>query len=304
MQELKIAAVVVTYNRKELLLKNLLSLLSQSYPFSKIFIIDNHSTDDTYNFLKHNINFEKISYIYLEENIGGAGGFYTGIKKAYEEGFDWIYAMDDDGRPYDNFTLFKIADFILKNGINSEEKYIINSLVICNSTDLTFRVKKNKKIKDLQVFSKNGIVNNKTQLFNGSLFSKGLIKEIGFPDKNFFIKGDDVEYRMRAVNANATLLTVFDSLYYHPSAPESEISFLLLKYFITIEAPWKEYYTIRNATYTFFKNKKYLQAFIFYFKRRYAVFFLKQSNSKKIKEMMKAGFRDGKRGNLGPKIKP
>ena len=46
----KICAVVVTYNRKELLLRNISSLLSQTYPLD-ILIYDNASTDGTYDFL-------------------------------------------------------------------------------------------------------------------------------------------------------------------------------------------------------------------------------------------------------------
>ena len=44
----KIAAVVVTYNRKDLLGQCLDSLLRQSHPLDALYIIDNHSTDGTY----------------------------------------------------------------------------------------------------------------------------------------------------------------------------------------------------------------------------------------------------------------
>ena len=43
----KIAAVVVTYNRKELLFQCLDALLKQTYPLDAIYIIDNASTDGT-----------------------------------------------------------------------------------------------------------------------------------------------------------------------------------------------------------------------------------------------------------------
>jgi len=33
------------------------------------------------------------------ENDGGAGGFYEGMKQAYEPGFNWIWIMDDDCIP-------------------------------------------------------------------------------------------------------------------------------------------------------------------------------------------------------------
>ena len=42
-----VCAVVVTYNRKELLIKCLKSLLKQTTPLQAIIIIDNNSTDNT-----------------------------------------------------------------------------------------------------------------------------------------------------------------------------------------------------------------------------------------------------------------
>ena len=43
----QIVAVVVTYNRKQLLLECLTAILSQSMPVHKLIIIDNASTDGT-----------------------------------------------------------------------------------------------------------------------------------------------------------------------------------------------------------------------------------------------------------------
>ena len=43
---MKTAGVVVTYNRKDELIKNIKSILSQSYVVDKYYIIDNHSSDN------------------------------------------------------------------------------------------------------------------------------------------------------------------------------------------------------------------------------------------------------------------
>lgn len=104
-----IAAVVVTFNRKELLKNNIAALLQQTRLPDKIFIIDNHSTDGT-EMLLHDLGYLQnpiIKYIRLPENTGGAGGFHEGIKAAYEEGCDWIWGMDDDAIP-DNYALYEL----------------------------------------------------------------------------------------------------------------------------------------------------------------------------------------------------
>lgn len=101
-----ITAVIVTYNRKELLSQNIEMLLKQTITFDSIIIVDNCSDDGTYEYLKK-CGWTKAPFIYLrtETNIGGAGGFYTGVKAAYEAGADWIVLMDDDGRMADERTM-------------------------------------------------------------------------------------------------------------------------------------------------------------------------------------------------------
>ena len=53
---MKIAAVVVTFNRKEFLVKNIEALLAQVNAPMDIRIIDNASTDGTEETIRHNID--------------------------------------------------------------------------------------------------------------------------------------------------------------------------------------------------------------------------------------------------------
>ena len=103
----KICAVVVTYNRKELLMNCLNAINQQVYKPHTVLIVDNASTDGTkslvqdsgfYNILKNDINYK---YLLLPNNQGGAGGFFNGMKTAYDsiENFDAVWVMDDDGIP-------------------------------------------------------------------------------------------------------------------------------------------------------------------------------------------------------------
>src|ERR1035441_9411687 len=97
-----IAAVVVTYNRKALLGECLDALLKQTHPLDAIYVIDNASTDGTKEFLNERgyLRESKIRYVPLPDNTGGAGGFYEGLRHAFEAGFDWFWLMDDDVEPY------------------------------------------------------------------------------------------------------------------------------------------------------------------------------------------------------------
>ena len=109
-----VCAVVVTYNRKNLLLECLEALRKQTRPVQAIYLIDNASTDGTPELLlekkyikklpPENLTepweeeFEvrnltdgqpiKLHYVRMHQNTGGAGGFHEGVKRAYEKGLN------------------------------------------------------------------------------------------------------------------------------------------------------------------------------------------------------------------------
>lgn len=95
-----VAAVVVTYNRCEKLAKVLDSLASQTLPPKSIFVVDNASSDATPEVVEAREDaMPNLRYIRLEKNLGGAGGFYEGIKAAYRDGAEYIWISDDDAYP-------------------------------------------------------------------------------------------------------------------------------------------------------------------------------------------------------------
>ena len=96
----KIAAVVVTYNRCDMLRQCIDALLAQTVSLDAIIIVDNNSSDKTFEIIKQMfLDIPLIKYTRLPKNVGGAGGFYEGLKKGYNLGFDWLWVMDDDAEP-------------------------------------------------------------------------------------------------------------------------------------------------------------------------------------------------------------
>ena len=91
----KVIAVVVTYNRKALLVECINALRAQSRPLDGILIVNNGSTDGTEEWLQQQTDIQFIS----QKNTGSSGGFSTGISWAYSNGYSWIWCMDDDGYP-------------------------------------------------------------------------------------------------------------------------------------------------------------------------------------------------------------
>lgn len=214
----KIACIVVTYNRKKLLLNCLKSICLQSYKPTTVFIIDNASTDNTKDlllqesFLNNELYGIYFRYIRLNENIGGAGGFYEGMKTAYEENcYDAYWVMDDDGIP-DKDCLYNLQQYL--------DKYsYISPLVldIENPLNLSFPYKSEKTFMDvINKYGENGIIINRSNPFNGILYKNNLLKTIGFPKKDMFIWGDECEYDERAKFNGFPPITVIKALHKHP----------------------------------------------------------------------------------------
>lgn len=101
---MKVNAIVVTFNKIDLLKECLNSLLNQKgiqdIDF-QIYVVDNNSTDGTREFLIQQMQYYKsVHPIFNSENVGGAGGFYDGIKSAMEDdAVDYLWLMDDDTIP-------------------------------------------------------------------------------------------------------------------------------------------------------------------------------------------------------------
>jgi GT2 family glycosyltransferase len=91
-----VVAVVVTHNRRELLLECLQAIDAQSRPVDEVIVVDNASADRTADAVAE--RFPGVRLHRLDENIGGAGGFAYGVAVARSDA-DLLWLMDDDVAP-------------------------------------------------------------------------------------------------------------------------------------------------------------------------------------------------------------
>ena len=91
----KTAALIVTYNRKDLL-KECIKALTRSETSCDIIVIDNASTDGTRDALQGFVDHGVITYHNTGANLGGAGGFNFALKTALKQDYDYFWIMDDD----------------------------------------------------------------------------------------------------------------------------------------------------------------------------------------------------------------
>lgn len=189
----KVIAVVVTYNRKELLKEAINALLKQEYKKCDVLVVDNASTDGTREYISEELKNKRVIYINTGSNLGGAGGFNFGMKEACKMDYDFVWLMDDDCIVHDD-TLKELisADETLKGKygfLSSRVLWTDGSICIMNKQKRTF----SKWMKD---FDKNY---QKIALasFVSFFIKTSTIKKYGLPIKEFFIWTDDWEYSRR-----------------------------------------------------------------------------------------------------------
>jgi rhamnopyranosyl-N-acetylglucosaminyl-diphospho-decaprenol beta-1,3/1,4-galactofuranosyltransferase len=227
----KVIAVVVTYNRKKLLAECISAIKNQTYPVDKILVINNGSIDSTEAWLRKQPGVHFIT----QKNMGSAGGFYTGIKKAFRDSYTWMWLMDDDGYPKED-ALEKLLEPNL-------DDLCLRTCAVINKEDKKSFVWKTGNFNTIDEV-KDKLLKNNIHPFNGTLLHRKIVERVGFPNPGLFLWGDETEYYFRIIKKNSIpAYTIMDSIHYHPAAAFS------YKKDWDFTTAWKMYYYIRNRFY-------------------------------------------------------
>ncbi len=100
----KVLVIIVTWNKKDYVLDLLDSLFCLEYPRQAldILVVDNASTDGTVEALQAR---QDITLLRNQENLGGTGGFNTGLAWAFEQPgdrYDFLWLLDNDVQVHRN----------------------------------------------------------------------------------------------------------------------------------------------------------------------------------------------------------
>ena len=295
----RVCAVIVTYNRPELLCRCVKRLFEQDYPID-VLIYDNHSSTDTKAALcAEGLLTEKVFYFYADENTGGSGGFHNGMKMALEKGYDDLLLMDDDGYAINAHTV----STLMRKRENVGELAILNSLVVCdeNSLQLSFSLDRCYDGNEMRARAVNGLLKDLVSPFNGTLVSAAAVDRIGYPRKDFFVYGDETEYTLRAKKNGVALYTAVDSLYYHPTNVGSMKKILGFNFSVSDVPMWKVYCSSRNTTYftkLYYGKATVLKSIL----RSYINVALCKSKKRLRLQYTTRGIRDGLRGDFSKKL--
>jgi GT2 family glycosyltransferase len=184
-----VVAIVVTYNRKEMLLKCIEHLLQLQSAKCDILIIDNASTDGTNEALNNLIDSNSIIYCNTGSNLGGAGGFQFGMIEALKRGYKYLWLMDDDVFPEPDSL-----DELLKADRELDGKYGFLSGIArwTDGSPCKMNIQKTGLKKVIEDYS-SPTVPVIMATFVSFFVRSDIVLEVGLPIKEFFIWADDLE---------------------------------------------------------------------------------------------------------------
>ena len=262
----KVAAVVVTFNRDDLLRRCLEQVSFQSYPLSHIIVVDNANSFATSKIV------EEFNFIYVEGSpaLGGAGGYEVGMKTALALEPNYVWLLDDDGYPDQNCLEIQIRASV-ENRLSVTSPLCVDALD--GSQTSNPYILKFKKVTRADRVSSVLIRRGAIQLFNGVLIDKFSIEKIGFPNRDLFIRGDELDYFYRIKRGRISNALITRARYFHPSSsseyPNSRTSLLGV---IVPTDEKKRYYQFRNQGYLARRHRLLHKAIIDW--ARYSFFFL------------------------------
>ena len=248
-ETMKIIAVVVTYNRFSLLQRTVDCLRQQSRRTDGIVVVDNGCTDGTAAWLDGQTDLHVIH----QGNEGGSGGFFTGMKQAFDMGADWIWCMDDDVFPHADCLehLLRHADDDTRCGIMAPRRLLggqvyTNDFCRYNLSNPFASMYQDRLKRRAAVCEPIDIVGT---AFEGMFVKRAVVGSIGLPERGLFIFCDDTDYCLRAVQSGFTIRYIPDALmdkeqfFRDDSWTERNR-----------KKKWKRFYQVRNSTYL---NHKY-----------------------------------------------
>jgi rhamnopyranosyl-N-acetylglucosaminyl-diphospho-decaprenol beta-1,3/1,4-galactofuranosyltransferase len=211
----RVAVVIVTYNRADLLVRMLDGLAAQTHRPDAVFVVDNASTDHTADVLRRDDL--DLRVMRSAENLGGAGGFHLGLSTAYDAGFDRFWLMDDDVVPAPECLAVLMAQD--EDCLAAVRQDVAGRLVEKAAVRFDLRnplaiSPKRASVED--TYRDRGAMPARVEVqnvaFEGFMLRRAVVDRIGLPDPAYFIFYDDVDFAVRARRAGFVIWAVRDAV--------------------------------------------------------------------------------------------
>ena len=243
----RVVAVVVTWNRRDLLREALAAVGGQSLAPVAVVVVDNASSDGTTEMLR--TDYAHLEVVYLDRNTGGAGGFAAGIERALTFEPDLVWLLDDDTVPTPS-----AAEALARawreygDGDGPRPGVLASKVVWTDGRDHpmnTPRTKPGASREELRAATDVGCTPVRSASFVSIMCDSGAIGERGLPIADYFLWNDDFEYSTRLIRGRVGLYCP-DSVVVHKT-----------KVFGSTDADPGErfFYEVRNKVWLFTRSR-------------------------------------------------
>ncbi len=246
---MKIAAIIVTCNRKDMLTDMLNDLGCQNRKPDGVIVVDNGSEDGTQEFIKEQYSY--VQLIELKNNLGLFPGLATGIRVAFEQDYDSVWLVDDDAR-LQHDTLEQLL-----NSIKADDK-LRESVIWCANIDiegqlftepLCVKVDNDWKVyKELLPELKGKVYETLGGPNIGIYIHRSVIDAAGPPREDMIFCGES-EFIYRVTRSGFKMYRCFESIIYHKRHEFYEVNLFGRTRYVAQASPWRIYYEIRNRVY-------------------------------------------------------
>ncbi len=238
-----VQAVVVAYNRRDLLSGALDAISSQTRPPDEIHVVDNASADGTSQMVAEKFPHARLHT--LPSNTGGAGGFAAGIAYALAAGAELVWLMDDDTVPLST----ALQELLEARGAygGTPPAAMASRVVWTDGRDHpmnTPRPRPGVSRPDLARAAAVGCVPVRSASFVSLLVAAEPVREVGLPEADFFLWNDDFEFSTRLLRRGVGLY-----------CPASVVEHRTKTFGSTDADPGERfYYEVRNKVWTFTRS--------------------------------------------------
>jgi rhamnopyranosyl-N-acetylglucosaminyl-diphospho-decaprenol beta-1,3/1,4-galactofuranosyltransferase len=219
----QVCAATVAYNDPKELARLLSSLTNQGPALRGLIVIDNsdhrYSAENKKVFDTHSRQYPFTYYHQTKSNVGSAGGFHHGMKVAHENGFDWLWPVDQDGVASDLCLteLLKRADdgdILCPKKVDIDRPWVVftRERLKKNFFGHLRPVRLSADMSQIDAFGTHGV-----------LISKKVMDSIGYYDAcHFFVGFEDYDYARRALPAKIAIIAVDAAEVRHPDLRAKE----------------------------------------------------------------------------------
>lgn len=239
----RLIAVLVTRNRANTLMQVLDALAAQTRRPDHIVIVDNASTDATATQLATRaIADPTLDILRLDRNLGGAGGFTEGIRRACTLGADLLWLSDDDAIPQPD-TIARLATALAGFEATHDRRpaFACSRVVWTDGTHCEMNTP--RPVWDWPRFldGPEGTPLVDSCSFVSVLIPRWAVERHGLPLAEYFIWFDDAEYTRRLSTSHPGLY-VPSSVIRHDIAQNRGVNFGMVR----DDDLWKFRYGARN----------------------------------------------------------